>query len=68
MGVVSARLDDGDERVLRAAKINISEILRRAAHEQARRITARKALAQLQALAQPARSRSEELTREMRDG
>ncbi|MHB8632560.1 MAG: hypothetical protein ACYDBQ_01145 [Thermoplasmatota archaeon] len=68
MGVVSARLDDDDERILRRAKVNISETLRNAAHVQARRILALEALDRLHKLASPAKSRSQDLVRELRDG
>ena len=68
MGVISARVDDEDERVLRKAKVNLSELVRRALHDEARRIVARDSLRRLQAMAGPAKGPSSEaLTREWRD-
>ncbi len=68
MGLVSARLDDADEAILKAAKVNMSELLRKAAHEEARKLQRLDALRTLGRLAvKPARTRSEDLVREDRD-
>lgn len=68
MGVISARIDDEDERVLKEARVNVSRLIRDAAHEKARRLRQERALSWLSENAVDTRTRSERLVREDRDG
>lgn len=68
--MISARVDDEDEAILRKAKVNLSEVVRKAFHEEARRIIALDALRRLDRLrakGRPATVPSERIIRELRD-
>lgn len=72
MGVVSARIADEDEAILRKAKVNVSEIARNALHEEAQRLVrldAMRRLIELGRKSKPSRTgeTSEQIVREMRD-
>lgn len=70
MGIVSARISDAVEARLKQAGVNVSEILRRAAVEEARRLAAKDAMDELDEIAsraKPAKASSETMVREMRD-
>lgn len=70
MGVVSVRIADEDEAVLRRAKVNMSAVVRKAIHEEARRLVQTEALQYLddaRRKSKPAKTRGEDLVREMRD-
>lgn len=67
MGVVSGRIDDDDEKVLKEADVNLSELFRTAARERARRLRQERALGWLIQNAADVKTRSEDIVREGRD-
>lgn len=70
MGVISARIDDADEEVLRCAGVSFTELFRRAASAEARKLRMLQALDRLEEIranARPSTIKSEDIIRELRD-